>query len=345
MLAARGGFIGALRHPYGRRNQVSEATDGHSVPPSPPVAPRPLLPTDPGYPTRLLDLSKPPPEVTLSAPLSSAPTLAIVGTRKPTPEAVIFTRELARAVVEHGGVVASGGAVGIDSAAHEGALDGGGATWVIAATGRGAVFPAENALLFTRVETQGGVMVWPFPEGRKADLHTFFARNGVLAALAHALVIVQAGAPSGTLNAASWARRLKRPVWAVCAPPWSKGFTGCAAAIEAGARPLVSIGSFLHAVGLAPSPRRSAKYPRRGTSARAEPDAPLLTRRASTRTFAPPELELLASLSPTCGRHIDEIAFKSGLSAGAIVTALLTLALENVVVEGPEGFFRRIETR
>jgi DNA processing protein len=289
----------------------------------------------PSFPVRLLELRKPPELLAVAGEMPPRPTLAIVGTRKPSAEATAFARELAGAIVQHGGIVASGGAVGIDAAAHEGTLDAGGATWVVAATGADEVFPPENAPLFRRVLSSGGAMIWPFERTRRADPRTFFARNGVLVALADALVIVQAGVPSGTLNAARWARKLGRPVWAVCAPPWVPGFLGCAAVAELGARPLVSIAGWLHAVGL--TSKRS-----RATSTATSTATPTAT---PTAKLTSEELLLLENLSPTQGRHVDEIAANSGLSAQAVATALLTLALENVVVEGPEGIYRIATTR
>jgi DNA processing protein len=284
---------------------------------------RSLSPGAPGYPSRLLELKKPPEVIHVAGEMSSAPVIGVVGTRKPSPDADGFARELASTLVAHGAVVVSGGAVGIDAAAHEGALDAGGETWVVAATGPKEVFPKDNAPLFERVLVRGGVMIWPFGEDRKAHLSTFRTRNGVLAALADALVIVQAGAPSGTLNAASWARRLGRPVWAVCAPPWMPGYTGCASAIDHGARPLVSVRSFIKALGLtAPVAEKPANVARNDV-----------------------ERALLELLSATQCKHLDEIAAKSGLSVPVVATALLTLALENVVVEGPEGFFSRATAR
>jgi DNA processing protein len=286
--------------------------------------------------------------------MASAPTFAVVGTRRPSAEADMFTRELATAIVMHGGVVASGGAVGIDAAAHEGALDAGGDTWVVAATGSNEVFPPENVPLFARVLEEGGTMIWPFEPAKKADPLTFFARNGVLVALADALVIVQAGVPSGTMNAARWARSLGRPVWAVCAPPWMPGFLGCATVAELGARPLVSIKGWLRAVGLARRPQRaSPRAPRTPTATPLESATPTPagTSQASELTLRllarlpTEELRLLEILSRSRAQHIDEIAAKSGLSAQAVATALLTLALENVVVESPEGLFRLANTR
>jgi DNA processing protein len=277
--------------------------------------------------------------------MEAGPAIAIVGTRVPSPDATAFARELATAVVSRRGIVLSGGALGIDTAAHEAALDADGVTWVVAATGQAELFPPENAALFTRVSASRGAMIWPFDDDRKASPPSFFARNGVLAALAHALVVVQAGVPSGTLNAASWARRLGRPVWAVCAPPWMPGYVGCGSVIERGARPLVSVASFLRSVGLVPSRRTSASK-----RAPANPPATENPRRAPTSTPAlaslnPLELELLGLLPLQKGQHIDEIAAKSGLSAPVVARTLLTLALENVVEESPEGFFSRRRVR
>jgi DNA processing protein len=288
------------------------------------------------YPRALLDLPSPPEVLTLSGEIREGRAIAIVGTRKPNADAEAFARQLASVVVSNGGIAVSGGALGVDSATHEAALDAGGVTWMVAATGCDEVLPPKNAALFARIRAGGGVMIWPFEDGIKASPRTFFARNGVLAALAHALVIVQAGAPSGTLNAASWARRLGRPVWAVCAPPWMPEYVGCASAIERGAKPLVSVASFLKAVGLIPV-RRAPK-----------PDStsiPIPAVTPPTPNLSPLELQLLDLLSFHKSQHIDEIAVKSRLSTSVVTTTLLTLALENVVVESPEGFFSRQSRR
>ena len=290
-----------------------------------------------GYPARLRDLGKPPPRLTVAGELAATGLrVAVVGTRKPSAEALSFTRELARAIAERGGVVVSGGAVGIDAAAHEGAILAGGATWVVAATGPDEVFPRENAGLFDRVADGAGAMIWPFDPGRKAHPATFIARNGVLVALADVLVVVQASAPSGTLNAGGWARKLGRPVWAVCAPPWMPGFVGCASLIDRGARPLVSLSRWLTAVGFGPSSGGAARRVAGGA-----PALPGVLRAA----LDPGSRDLLSFLSATRPQHIDEIAAKSGLSAQVGATALLTLALEDVLVEGPEGQFRLATSR
>ena len=202
---------------------------------------------DPAYPPRLLRaLAAPPPSLTVEGELGDAPcAVAIVGTREPSLGAEQFAFDLAGALACAGAVIVSGGALGIDAAAHRGALTAGGRTWAVAATGRAHCFPAEHSDLYRQIARGPGAMLWPFADNVPAIPANFHRRNGVLVALADAVVIVQAGAPSGTLNAASWARKQGRNVWAVPGPPWDPTFTGCRAAIEAGARPLLSMAALL----------------------------------------------------------------------------------------------------
>jgi DNA processing protein len=282
---------------------------------------RHLTVSDADYPARLLALPHPPAQITLAGGLIPARTVAIVGTRRPTSAAETFAHDLARSVAQRQGVVVSGGAVGIDSAAHSGAIEGGGATWLVAGTGHGAVQPRRHDSLFDRIVSASGAVLWPFPEGAVGHPSRFLQRNGVLVALSDVVVIVQAGVPSGALNAAAWARRLGRPRWVVCPAPWDSfdgAFDGCHVERRRGARTLTSVDLFFETLDL------PASAP------------PRLSRPARSRT----EASILAAVHPT-PTHVDEICSGSGLPPHAVVSALLTLVLENVLVEGPEGFYRR----
>jgi DNA processing protein len=281
-------------------------------------------PLDPSYPSRLRFLPAPPPSLTLRGGAVEADrTVAIVGTRYPHPQAYAYAGELAKAVAKAGGVVVSGGALGIDEAAHLGALEAGGRTWCIAGTGHMHCFPPEHADLFERIAAGPGAMVWPFAP---SYMHRtgFLARNGILAALADVLVVVQAGFPSGALRAASSARKLKRPLWVVPVPPWEPWsgveFEGSRRLLASGASPLLATASFLQASGFGLQPPA--------------PEAPL------SRPLSETELRVLSATSAG-GMHLDSIVEHAHLPAQAVSAALLTLALENVVVEGPPGFFRR----
>ena len=190
---------------------------------------RHLAPTDPAYPSRLLGMAPPPP-IDVSGDIAShgRRIIAVVGTRVATAEALRHAAALAASLVEAGVIVVSGGALGIDAAAHEGAMAAGGATWVVAPTGSRHVYPEEHGDLFERVQASAlSRMIWPFEPEKEVTLAGFHQRNAVIAALSDALVVVQAGHGSGALSAARSARRYGRPVYAVGAPPWAEtGFEG-----------------------------------------------------------------------------------------------------------------------
>jgi DNA processing protein len=246
--------------------------------------------------------------------------VAIVGSRVAHPDALAYARSLAADVAAAGGVVVSGGAIGIDAAAHEGALAKGGRTWCVAATGHAHTYPEEHARLYARIATSGGgAMIWPFPPDRRALRHNFRLRNGVLVALANAVVIVQARIPSGALNAAKWCRDLAKPLFVVLGPPWMPGFDGCWRELDRGAKPLQASANVLTAAGLRAGKERVFAAP---------------------RPLTPSEEAVLSALTGA-PLHLDEVAARSHLAAQVAATALLTLALENVVVEGPAGFYCR----
>jgi DNA processing protein len=279
-----------------------------------------LTPLDAGYPSRLRTLDDPPPCITTSGgSLEATHVVAVVGSRDAKRQATDFARELARSLTGAGAVVASGGAEGVDAAAHQGALEAKGRTWTIAGTGHGPCYPAAHASLFEAIARGPGAMVWPFAAGYQ-HRSAFLARNRVLVALADAVVVVQAGFPSGALHAASWARKLAKPLWVVPAAPWMDGFAGSRQLLEQGARPLSSIDLLLDSLRLAPP--------------LALPDSAL------NHSLSPHEFAVLDAIS-NVPLHLDEISIRSCQSVPVTAAALLTLALENVVVESPPGFFRR----
>ena len=286
------------------------------------TSPVQLTPLDSRYPSRLRAIADAPASLTTSGgSLEAERVVAIVGSRAAAPDAAEFAHDLASTLARLGVVVVSGGAVGIDGAAHRGALSVGGRTWVVAPTGHGAVFPERHAGLFEQVAGGPGAMIWPFaPDYRHRS--AFLARNRVLVALADAVVVVQAGFPSGALRAAAIARTLGRGLWVVPAPPWLEAYRGSRMLLDGGARPLLFVDAFLASLGVTAQPGPSP--------VRASPARPLNQSEAAA-------LEATSS-APL---HLDEIASRAALSAQAAAAALLTLALENVVVEGPPGFFTR----
>jgi DNA processing protein len=174
--------------------------------------------TDPSWPLGLADLPKPPTSLELYGEWPrERPTLAIVGTRQPTTDAADIAYRIARELAQAGVLIVSGGAYGIDAAAHEGALDGGGVTVAILGTPLDPPYPRDHAGLFGRIALRGAVVseVRPGDAVRKAS---FLQRNRLIAACADACLVVQAPHKSGALSTAATARALQRPLYAC---PWS----------------------------------------------------------------------------------------------------------------------------
>jgi len=303
------------------------------------VSRRHLAPAAPAYPSRLLGMS-PPPRIDVSGDVGSGDrrVIAIVGTRAATKEALSHAQALAASLAQAGVIVVSGGALGIDAAAHEGALAAGGATWVVAPTGSHHVYPEEHGDLFERVESSAhGCMIWPFEADKEVTLAGFHQRNAVIAALCDAMVVVQAGDGSGALSAARSARRYGRPVYAVGAPPWAEaGFEGGNDLLRRGeATLLVGARGLAQLLGLLEAPPVQKSAPKTRLRAKALP-LPGVTLEPSTKPVHP--LLLVMSRTP---RHAEQIAESAGISLPRTLSELLTLSLGDVVVEGPPGFFRR----
>jgi DNA processing protein len=190
-----------------------------------------LVPGDAEWPAGLDDLGHAAPAclwVRGSADLAraGARSLALVGARASTPYGDRTAAELAAGVADRGISVVSGGAYGIDAAAHEGALAAGGTTVAVLACGVDRVYPSGNEGLMTRVGEAGAVVTEVAP-GSAPTRHRFLQRNRLIAALAGATVVVEAAWRSGALSTASHAAGLLRPVGAVPGPVTSAASAGC----------------------------------------------------------------------------------------------------------------------
>src|SRR5215471_10746227 len=143
---------------------------------------------DRDYPFVLRELASPPDPLSVRGELWPGPAVAIVGTRQPSDEARGYAYDLAFRLARCGVVVWSGGAIGVDVAAHSGALDAAGSTVAVIATGLAECYPAEHADLYNRIVELGGAIVSPFATEQHATYATFHQRNAVLAAWTHATV-------------------------------------------------------------------------------------------------------------------------------------------------------------
>jgi DNA processing protein len=295
-----------------------------------------LTPLDSRYPSRLRGVEGAPASITVKGGSTEASVVvAIVGSRAAADDALTYAGILGFKVARAGAVVVSGGAIGIDGAAHRGALVAGGRTWAVAPSGHEGCFPPEHQDLFAEIGRGPGAMIWPFAPAYRHRTSSFLARNRVLVALADAVVVIQAGSNSGALHAASWARKLRKPLWVVPVAPWTHRFGGSRELLADGARPLTSSHLLLRSLGLSASGNRA--------QGAVPPGASMTTQQTEPRlSISEHEFRVLGAIS-TAPRHADAISTSAGMSPQATTAALLTLALENVVVEGPPGFFRRRE--
>ncbi|MCB9614286.1 MAG: DNA-protecting protein DprA [Sandaracinus sp.] len=172
-----------------------------------------------GFPRGLHDLPDPPERLFVAGDLPGAGlSVAIVGTRAADPEPLRFAHRLAFDLTRAGVLVVSGGALGIDAAAHRGALDAGGPTVAVLASGLRRAYPPEHVSLFEQIAEQGALLCEY--EDVKPHRGRFLERNRLVAAMCDAVVVVQAPDRSGALNTAATARTLGRLVFAVPAAPW-----------------------------------------------------------------------------------------------------------------------------
>lgn len=161
------------------------------------------------------------------------PCVAIVGTRAATPYGRRLATTLARDLTRAGCAIVSGLALGIDTSAHEGALEGNGPTFGVLGGGHACFFPRRNRELAQRMLERGAV-ISPYPPERATYPHQFLERNGVVAALSDAVVVVEAPARSGALNTANWAAG-RIPVFAVPGDVDRPSFAGNHALLRDGA--------------------------------------------------------------------------------------------------------------
>ena len=154
------------------------------------------------------------------APLTDGPAVAIVGARAASGAGMERAHRIARHLASRGVCVVSGGALGIDGAAHRGALAAGGRTTVVLGGGVDVAYPRRHAPLFREVLARGGSLVGLWPDGMQPRRGTFLQRNPLIAALADALIVVEADVASGSLSTARAARALGR---VVAAWPGSRG--------------------------------------------------------------------------------------------------------------------------
>lgn len=199
----------------------------------------------PWFPESLKQVPKPPRVLyVLGDPSALREGLAVVGARKATPYGTGCARRFAAIAARKGVPILSGGARGCDAAAHEAALAEGGVTVAFLGGGCDRLYPPEHKDLFQRIVDGGGALVSEYPWAMPPLPYMFRERNRLIAGLAKATLIVEAGLPSGTFSTADEALSANRDVWAVPGAITARTSSGANRLIRQGAVPIVDDDSF-----------------------------------------------------------------------------------------------------
>ena len=197
-----------------------------------------LTPEDEAYPDRLLEIYDPPSVLWVrgNVALLSRAGIAVVGTRQPTPYGAGMAEMLSRDLARRGMVIMSGMARGVDSCAHKGALEAGGATVAVWGTGIDVIYPKENKRLAEQIVAQGGAIVSEFPLGTFPAPQNFPIRNRTLSGMSVGVLVVEGGEYSGTRITARCALDQGRDVYAVPGNATNKNAWGPNTLIKQGAK-------------------------------------------------------------------------------------------------------------
>ena len=288
-----------------------------------------LIPLDsPSYPKSLLDIADPPNLLYAKGNLAilDAPGLAIVGSRNATTGGTQTAERFARSFAEAGFVVVSGLALGIDSAAHLGALSGtpGGRTIAVIGTGADRVYPARNQNLAHRIVAEGGLILSEFALGVGVQAHHFPRRNRIIAGLSKGVLVVEAAVESGSLITARLAGEQGREVFAIPGSIHSPQSRGCHRLIKEGAKLVESVADIFDEIGL---PGRTDETPS-GTCKNIAP----------TPLSDDPILRALGGDPLT----LEEIVKRCGLTADSLLAMLFELELAGQVATLPGGRYQRL---
>lgn len=272
------------------------------------------------YPERLLQLERPPPVLFLRGPLDlpSTDVVTIVGTRAATAYGRRMAGDLARDFARAGWTVVSGLALGVDGAAHRGALAAGGATAGVVGHGHDHVYPRGHRRLFDRM-AEVGLVASEFAPHERPHARHFPRRNRILAALGEATVVVQAGAESGARITADLALDLGREVFAVPGPVGPEASVGVHDLLRSGAAPATCAEDVIGAL------RSSTEHARR--------EAGGVSRDRLARIFGPGAAEAAAVCRSLAGgaRTTDALVAGGAVAAGRAPGLLSRLELEEVL--------------
>lgn len=292
---------------------------------------------DAAYPAELLNIEDPPLMLYMLGTLSKhtedaakkiANSLAIVGSRNPTPQGESNARQFAKTFGSAGICVVSGLALGIDGAAHDGALLGGGDTIGVVGTGLDRVYPKKHLALAHRIVSQG-MIISEFPLGTPPLTANFPKRNRIISGLSRGTLVVEAALQSGSLITARLAAEQGKEVFAIPGSIHSPQSRGCHALIKQGAKLVEVAQDVLEELKLMP------------TGSAAETPEPFAAQTGEEDAASDGQDPLLAALGFDAV-SLDALQARTGLPTPFLQAQLLTLELDGKVARMPGGLFQRL---
>jgi DNA processing protein len=259
-------------------------------------------------------------------PPPDCPRVAIVGSRRPSPYGEAVAEQLAADLARSGVIVISGLALGIDAAAHRGALVGGGVTVAVMGTGVDVIYPAAHVKLAGEILAAGGALVSQFADGTTPRRHNFPARNWTIAALSEVVVVVEAALGSGALITAEAALDLHKEVMAVPGSVFSPLSVGTHALIRDGAGLVQNARDVMAALG----------------ATQEVLDDPLSPPKSLGFTVSSERDGILAHLSDVLALSAAEIARKLQLPVAEVLGRLTALELDGAVRRHHDGYVRAL---
>jgi DNA processing protein len=311
-----------------------------------------ILASRPEYPPALCTIPDPPPFLFVRGTLAEvkANCVGIVGSRHATPYGRGVSERFARELSSQGVTVVSGGAVGIDAAAHRGAVNAGGRTVAVLGCGLDVDYPRENRDLFEKIVETGGALISEYSLGAQPEAWRFPLRNRIISGMCPGVLVVEAPQKSGALITASYAAEQGRTLMAVPGNLDRPTSVGSNELMRLGAVPILKTDDILEALNLVKIPAR----PEHQTALRfveTLSDAPAAPRSAASKSTAPaakptfpalPERQqtLLQILSQT-PQHIDALAQQADMTAGEAGVEMTFLELDGLVRRLPGNTYIR----
>jgi DNA processing protein len=308
---------------------------------------------DDAYPALLREIAQAPPLIFAhgDSAVLSEPQIAIVGTRQPTSSGQQLAEDFAAHLAKSGIVITSGLALGIDAAAHRGALAAqDGRTVAVMATGLDRVYPARHRDLAHAIVQQGGVLISEFPPGTPALAEHFPRRNRIISGLSLGTLVVEAAVKSGSLITARLAAEQGREVFAIPGSVHNPVARGCHSLIRQGAKLVETAADIIEELGplasFVVSDLRGKTHPKstdvKNIDVKNDMNSEILSDQTIDDALDPDYRRLLALLDNQA-TAIDALVERSGLTVESVSSMLLILELQGYVTAVPGGLYARVE--